>query len=82
LTADNSRHHLRNSAGVLKEDVKDSKTWWPPRIPINVLVAKLSTFGPIPASYQFGAGGFPAHPAIGPSWKVRAVIVLLLPRKK
>ena len=51
-------------------------------VPINLIVAKLSTLGTFPASYQFGFGGFVAHPEIGPSWKVRGAIVILLPRKK
>jgi hypothetical protein len=50
-------------------------------VPINVLVAKLSTFGVFPASYQLGFGGFPVHPEIGPSWKIRGAIVILLPRR-
>jgi hypothetical protein len=50
-------------------------------VPINVLVAKLSTFGVFPASYQVGFGGFPVHPETGPSWKVRGAIVILLPRR-
>jgi hypothetical protein len=50
-------------------------------VPINVLLSKLSTFGVFPASYQLGVGGYPAHPAIGPSWKVRGAIVILLPRR-
>ena len=51
-------------------------------VPINFLIAKLSTFGTFPASYQLGYGVFPWHPDIGPSWKVRAAIVILLPRKQ
>jgi len=51
-------------------------------VPINVLFAKLSSFGPFPASYQFGGGVFVAHPDTGPKWKIRAAIVILLPRKK
>jgi hypothetical protein len=51
-------------------------------VPINVLVSKLSSFGVFPASYQFGVGGFAAHPDAGPSWKVRAAIVILLPRRR
>jgi hypothetical protein len=51
-------------------------------IPINVLVAKLSSFGTFPASYQVGFGVFPVHPDIGPSWKIRAAIVILLPRRR
>jgi hypothetical protein len=50
-------------------------------VPIKVLVAKLSTFGVFPASYQFGVGGFPVHPDVGPSWKIRGAIVILLPRR-
>jgi hypothetical protein len=51
-------------------------------VPINVVVGKLATFGAFPASYQFGFGGFVAHPEVGPSWKIRAAIVLLLPRRQ
>jgi hypothetical protein len=51
-------------------------------VPINVILAKLSTFGVFPASYQLGVGGFVAHPEIGPSWKVRGAIVILLPRRQ
>ena len=51
-------------------------------VPINLLFAKLSSFGPFPASYQFGAGVFVAHPDTGPKWKIRAAIVVLLPRRK
>jgi len=57
----------------------DDDTW---TIPINVLVAKLATFGPFPASYQAGLGVFPVHPDIGPTWKLRAAIVLLFPRAR
>jgi len=51
-------------------------------VPINVLIAKLSTFGTFPASYQFGAGAFPVHPDVGPTWKIRGAIVILLPRTR
>jgi hypothetical protein len=50
--------------------------------PINIIVSKLSSFGTFPASYQFGVGGFAAHPDTGPSWKVRGAIVILLPRQR
>src|SRR5262252_3729799 len=33
-----------------------------------------------PQRWTFGFGAFPVHPEIGPSWKVRAAIVILLPR--
>src|SRR5262245_16937885 len=51
-------------------------------VPINFIAAKLSSFGPFPASYQLGIGTFVAHPAIGPNWKLRAALVLLLPRRR
>jgi hypothetical protein len=35
-----------------------------------------------PASYPLGVGGFAAHPAVGPSWKIRGAIVILLPRRQ
>jgi len=57
----------------------DEDTW---TVPINFLVAKLSSFGVFPASYQMGFGVFPVHPDIGPSWKIRGAIVILLPRRK
>jgi len=57
----------------------DTDRW---TVPINVIVSKLSSFGVFPASYQFGFGAFVAHPEIGPSWKIRAAIVVLLPRTR
>jgi len=50
-------------------------------VPINVLLSKLSTFGVFPASYQLGVGAYPVHPDVGPSWRVRGAIVILLPRR-
>jgi hypothetical protein len=51
-------------------------------VPINLLASKLSSFGPFPASYAFGVGFFPAHPDTGPTWKIRAAIIILLPHKR
>jgi hypothetical protein len=31
---------------------------------------------------QFGFGAFAAHPEVGPSWKIRAAVVILLPRTR
>ena len=50
-------------------------------VPINVLVSKLSTFGPFPASYGLGLGVYAARPEGGPSWKLRASLTILLPKK-
>ena len=51
-------------------------------VPINGLVAKLSSFGSFPASYTLGGGYFVVHPDNGATWKIRAAITILLPRKK
>ena len=51
-------------------------------VPVNLLFSKLSSFGPFPASYSFGGGVFPAHSQVGPTWKLRGAITILLPRKK
>jgi hypothetical protein len=51
-------------------------------VPINFQIAKLSSFGVFPASYQLGVGVYPVHPSLGPQWKIRAAIIILLPRKK
>ena len=51
-------------------------------VPLNVLVAKLSTFGTFPASYLLGGGYFVVHPDNGATWKIRAAITILMPRKK
>lgn len=51
-------------------------------VPINVIVSKVASFGTFPASYQVGFGGYAIHPEIGPSWKIRGAIVLLLPKRR
>ena len=57
----------------------DDEQW---TIPINFVLSKLSSFGTFPASYQIGYGTFPVHPDIGPSWKIRGAIVILLPKMR
>jgi len=57
-------------------EARDSDRW---TVPINLLVSKLSKLGLIPASFQLGVGSFVAHPDIGPSWQIRAAVILLLP---
>ena len=69
-----------NSETTANWDVADDDDRW--TVPINISVSKLSSFGTFPASYQLGFGAYPVHPEIGPSWKVRAAMVLLLPRAK
>jgi hypothetical protein len=51
-------------------------------IPINVVASKLSSFGEFPASYAVGIGSFVAHPDLGPTWKLRGAVTILLPRSR
>ena len=51
-------------------------------VPIIVSVAKLSSFGTFPASYSVGVGVYAAKPDLGPSWKLRASMTVLMPRKR
>ena len=60
-------------------EASDSNRW---TVPINVQVSKLSQLGLLPASFQLGVGEFVAHPDIGPSWQIRAAVILLLPELK
>jgi hypothetical protein len=57
----------------------DEQQW---TVPLNFLVSKLASFGPFPASYAIGVGAFVAHPDVGPSWKIRGQITLLLPKTR
>jgi hypothetical protein len=57
----------------------DGEKW---TIPVNIIVSKVATFGPFPASYALGGGAFVEKPEGGPEWKLRAAITLLLPNKK
>jgi hypothetical protein len=50
--------------------------------PINALISKVSSFGSFPASYQLGGGYFVARPDNSATWKIRAAIIILMPRKK
>jgi hypothetical protein len=51
-------------------------------VPILGQIGKLNKFGPFPASYQLGLAWFAAHPDLGPTWSIRAAVILLLPEKK
>jgi hypothetical protein len=85
-TAAESRAQQPPPSPAVQDGAEDLANWevdedrW--TVPINLIFAKLSSFGVFPASYQLGVGGFAAHPEIGPSWKVRGAIVILLPRRQ
>ena len=66
-----------NSESIANWKASSGNKW---TIPINFGVSKLARFGPLPASYQLGAGYYVETPAGGPDWQLRAAIVLLLPR--
>ena len=67
-----------NSESVANWKATDEK--W--TVPINFSVSKLSSFGAFPASYQLGWGFYAVHQDIGPTWKLRTTITLLLPHGK
>ena len=50
-------------------------------VPIIASVSQLASFGTFPASYSIGLGVFAAGPNNGPSWKLRAALTLILPKK-
>lgn len=66
------------SETVANWEVEDNR--W--TVPISLSVSKLSTFGAFPASYAIGVAGFAAHPEVGPTWRLRGVITILLPRRR
>ena len=68
-----------NSESTANWQIDGDGRW---NVPINATVAKLSSFGTVPASYQLGGGYFVVHPDNGATWKIRAAITILLPRKK
>ena len=51
-------------------------------IPLNVILSKVATFGPFPASYGGGAGVYLESPSGGPEWKLRSFVTLLLPERE
>jgi len=71
------------TVGVSSEALANWKapnhTW---TVPVILSVSRLSTLGPFPASYSVGAGVFVAKPEIGPSWRLRATLTVLLPRRR
>lgn len=57
----------------------DGEKW---TVPVNLAVAKLATFGPLPASYGGGVGYYVASPEGGPEWQLRGSITLILPKRR
>jgi len=58
----------------------DSGEKW--TVPVNVIVNKLTQFGPFPMSIGGGFGYYVESPTGGPDWKLRFQATLILPRKK
>lgn len=70
---------LQSESNANWQAPNSSDTW---TIPINVLVSKVTKFGPFPLSVAAGAGVYVASPDGGPDWKLRAAFTVMLPRKK
>jgi hypothetical protein len=66
--------------------VESTTNWKAPdhkwTVPVTFSVAKLSSFGTFPASYSIGVGTFVVKPELGPSWRLRAALTVLLPRNR
>lgn len=78
-TMPNAVTYSINSESIANWEAPSENRW---TVPINLAVAKLATFGPLPASYQVGAGVYVESPEGGPDWQLRATVVVLLPRKR
>jgi len=68
-----------SSESTANWEADDGEKW---TVPIIAQVSKVSSFGPFIASYGVGLGGYIESPEGGPSWKLRAVFTLLLPKKR
>ena len=68
-----------NSESTANWEAPSGEEW---TVPIILQVSKISSFGPFPASYGVGVASYVEKPEGGPSWKLRASLTLLLPRKK
>ena len=66
-----------NSESTANWEADSGEKW---TVPLNFQVAKIARFGPFPFSMGAAAGVYAASPTGGPSWKLRALFVLLLPR--
>jgi hypothetical protein len=72
----NWRPYEAGEDGSLQE--KNGSEW---TIPVNLLVTKLTKFGPLPMSIGGGVGVFVETPSGRPDWRLRVVATILLPRK-
>lgn len=68
-----------NSESTANWEAEDGEEW---TVPINLVISKVTRLGPFPFQMGAGFGIFATAPEGGPSWKLRAVFVLLLPRTK
>jgi hypothetical protein len=68
-----------NSESTYNWEAEDGERW---TVPVNFIVSQVVKVGPFPSSIQLGAGYYAAHPAGGPTWKIRMAFVLILPRGK
>ena len=72
----NWRLYEPGAGGTLEE--AEGTDW---TVPINLVVTKLTKFGPLPMSVGAGVGVFVETPDGRPDWRLRLVGTILLPRK-
>ena len=66
-----------NSEATYDHEAADGDEW---TFPVNVMVSKVTKFGPFPFQIAGGFGYFVDSPAIGPERKIRIAFTLILPR--
>lgn len=66
-----------NSEATYDREADDGDEW---TFPVNVMVSKVTRFGPFPFQVAGGFGYFAESPAIGPERKIRIAFTLILPR--
>lgn len=66
-----------NSEATYDHEAADGDEW---TFPLNVMVSKVTKFGPFPFQIAGGFGYFIDSPAIGPERKIRIAFTLILPR--
>lgn len=68
-----------NAEASANWEASEGNVW---TIPINLVVAKMSSFGPFPFQIGGGVAVYAASPDGGPTWRLRTQFVLLLPRQR
>ena len=78
-TTENAVTYTLQSESSANWEADSGERW---TVPINVIVSKMTKFGPFPLSLGVGGGYYVESPMVGPDWKLRFVATVILPREK